>query len=78
MANTFHDSELTPLFLTLPKAARRMGVSPPMARDMARSGSLPIVQVGKRKMVVASLLNDPAWLMNHGNPAGASIEAARA
>ena len=76
MTNATHGSELTPLFITLPKAALRLGVSAPMARGMARSGSLPIVQVGQRQMVVASLLNDPAWLMNHRNPAG--MEAARA
>jgi excisionase family DNA binding protein len=51
-----------PLFLTLPAAARLLGVSAPTARGMAREGSLPIVKVGQRRMVIASLLND-VWFM---------------
>ncbi len=60
MENVSSESQAAPVFLTLPKAARRLGVSAPIARDMARRGSLPVVHVGRRRLVVASLLND-AW-----------------
>jgi excisionase family DNA binding protein len=55
-----------PLFLSMPKAARRLGVSTPTAKRMARSGKLPVVQIGRRQMVVASALNVDWFRHNAG------------
>jgi len=51
-----------PVFLTLPKAARVLGVSAAMVRGMARDGALPTVKVGRRQMVLASSLTS-AWFL---------------
>jgi excisionase family DNA binding protein len=73
-------SATPPVFLTLPKTARRLGVSTPIARGMARDGSLPIIKVGRRRLVVASLLND-AWFLqlarDSGSPGGPAANVSR-
>lgn len=56
-----------PLFITLPKAAKRIGVSPNTIRGMARSGSLPVVMVGQRQMVPEAMLSAEWFLTAQAN-----------
>ncbi len=66
---SFAEESTAPLFLSIPRAASRIGVSSPKARGMAREGLLPVVQVGQRQMVVASLLT-PEWFMRGSTQEG--------
>jgi excisionase family DNA binding protein len=43
---------VTPATLTVPEAARLLGVSRALGYELARSGRLPVLRLGPRRLVV--------------------------
>ena len=46
----------TSLLISIPRAARALGISPRVARQLVKAGAIPAVQVGMRSKVPSSYL----------------------